>query len=88
MPMSSTTGTLYYLKDSNTELYTRVYKSEAGEETKENFSNLKRLETDVVLENLRPKAEAFTLKRNGFTFTKLDPPDINWEDKGQVLHPA
>ena len=86
MPMAATTtATLNYLKDSGTELYTRVYKSEPGEETKENFSNLQRVETDVELEDLRPKAEHFTLERNGFTLTKLDPPDINWEDKAQVL---
>ena len=82
---ATTTATLYYLKDTNTELYTRVYKSEPGEEAKENFSNLERLETNVELEDLRPKAEEFTLKRNGFTLTNLDPPEINWEDKAQVL---
>jgi len=80
----STTGTVYYLQDSKEDLYSHVYKSEPGEKKREDFTNLVRLETEIEVEDIRPKAKEFSLERNGLALTHLSPPDIAWEDKLQV----
>ena len=86
--MSSTTGTVYYTKDSPLELYSYVYKKEPGvkpEDQKEEFSNLERLETEVQVNDVRSIADSLSLGRNGFVLRKLNVPhDIDWTNKEEV----
>ena len=86
----TTTGTVEYTKDSPTEdLYRNVYEDTTGsltlEEQEKRSTNLERTTTEVRVEDLRPSADHFTLRTNGFALKKLAVPnDIDWEDKKMV----
>lgn len=86
--ISSTTGTVYYTKESSYDLYTHVYKKEPDvkpQDQKEEFSNLERIETEVEVRDVRPIANSLSLEKNGFVLRKLEVPnDIDWSNKEQV----
>lgn len=86
--ISSTTGTVYYTKESPHDLYTHVYKKEPDvkpQDQKEEFSNLERIETEVEVRDVRPIANSLSLEKNGFVLRKLEvPTDIDWSSKEQV----
>ncbi len=86
--LPSTTGTVYYTKDSPHDLFSYVYKKDPSakpENQKEEFSNLERIETEVQVTDVRPIAASLSLEKNGFILRKLDVPQkIDWSNKEEV----
>lgn len=87
---SGTTGTVYYTKENTSEpLYSHVYKREPLQtpgSQQDETSNIERIETHVKITDLRPLAESFSLKQNGFILRKfIVPRNIDWSSKEEVL---
>ena len=87
--LPKTTGTVYYTKESSEDLYSYVYTrgpgSQTEDESKKEFSNLERIESQVQVRDMRPVADQFSLKANGVVLRGLNvPAGIDWSNAEEV----
>lgn len=63
------------------ELYAYIKEAPEGKEP----SNLEKVQRDVDVTDVRPRADSFTLAKNGFELHKLRvPSDIDWQNEAEV----